>query len=245
MYRQRRHRVPDELGGRPGQHHSQAVAHHLPQPDRAAVVPQRVPAGLRQRQVGHRAGAGRIVERLDHRVGDHHLAGVGGAHDPGAVVDGEAERLALDLVDVAGVHPHPHPDRQALGPRLGGQRPLGLDRGRQRTGRPVEGRQRPVARVAHEAAAPPRHRPGDESPVPDQQVGVAGPGLGDQARRGHDVALHHRDVARPPADPPSRSGHDTTLGQGARTSLANPLWPATPGRDRRHRPDTPPGQPQE
>ena len=55
------------------------------------------------------------------------LAGRGHGHDAGLPVQRQADRLAGQVVDLAGVDAHPHPRRQAGGPGLVAQRLAGPD----------------------------------------------------------------------------------------------------------------------
>ena len=93
------------------------------------------------------AGQGR-----DERVGDDDLPAVAGRRDPRRVVHVDAD-VVLGIARcptiaepaLAEVEAHPDADRRAVRPRLGGERPLGRDRGRGRGERPIEGREERVA----------------------------------------------------------------------------------------------------
>ena len=137
----------------------------------------------------------------------HHLAAVGGRHQPRRAVDRRAEVVAVALVDLTGVDRHPDPDRQTGGPRLGPDRPLRLDGccdcvgcTRERHGEAVSARGEDVARVAcdraaHEIVVAGEHR--------RHRGGRRVPGSG----RSLDVAEQKRHRSRRP----NRRGHHSAL----------------------------------
>ena len=94
------------------------------------------------------------------------LAAVPGAGDPRRPVDVRTDVLAIAVERaVAGVQAHPDVDRHALGPGLGGEPPLGVDRGRHALVDPLEHREDPVALGLLLVAAGRLDRPADEHPV--------------------------------------------------------------------------------
>ena len=82
-------------------------------------------------QVGARRAAPRVLARSG-RLGQEDLAAVPGGHDPGRPVDRRPEVVVATMLGLAGVHPHPHPQRTGLAPRLRGHAELGGQGGRRR-----------------------------------------------------------------------------------------------------------------
>jgi hypothetical protein len=83
----------------------------LPDKHGAAQVPQAMLAQIAKHQAGHELGR---------HPRDQHLPAVAGGHEPGGAVHRRAEVVAVALVDLAGVDPHPHADAVHVGQgRLG------------------------------------------------------------------------------------------------------------------------------
>jgi hypothetical protein len=73
----------------------------------------------------------RARDAVRRRLGQEDLAAVGRSRDPGRAVNVGADVLAVAVErSVAGVEAHPDAQLDPVGPRLGRQLPLGLDRGR-------------------------------------------------------------------------------------------------------------------
>ena len=94
------------------------------------------------------------------RLGQQDLAAVTGRHDPRRPVHRGPEEVPAARLDLAGVDPHPHPDRAPVRPRLREQPVLSGDRGRHGADRNGEDGHQSVAGRLDDLAA----RFGDRGP---------------------------------------------------------------------------------
>ena len=103
----------------------QARRHELVEAHRPVEVLDQVVAQIREREVGNEH-----LDVLDHRLGrlrQHDLPAVRRRRDASGPVHRDAA-VRIGEVHLSRVDPHPNLDRRVLGPRLGGQGALSLDR---------------------------------------------------------------------------------------------------------------------
>ena len=208
--------APDHRVGRRGRldGHDEPGRVDLQQADRAAEVAHPVLAG------GHERGVDGEQRGVDGGVGGHeHLPCHTDRQHPGGVMEGHADRFAVDIDQVAAVHEHAHLDVEPGRPPLGRECALRGDRSDDGVGGAVEQREAAVsvARHGHPTLLP--HGVLDELPVPEQQVGIPVAGRFEQRRGRDDVGEEDRPCSRP--------AHGVRLRPGARGSLG----PAMDGTD--------------
>jgi len=79
------------------------------------------------------------------RLGEQHLAPMGSGADAGHLVHGEVDIMQPDWAGLACVRPDPHPYLGSRWPRVGRERPLGLETGGDRFGGIVEDKEERVS----------------------------------------------------------------------------------------------------
>jgi hypothetical protein len=84
-----------------------------------------------------------LADQLSGSLRADDLAAVSDSHQPGGPVHLRTEIVPVALVGLAGMQPHPHPQRDPVRPVLDGQAPLG--RQRRRYSLPGAGERRPEA----------------------------------------------------------------------------------------------------
>ena len=134
-----------------------------------------------------------VPDQRPRRLGEEDLAAVARRADPGCADDVEPEVPLLADRGLAGVQPHPHPHRRAVGPLVGLERALGRDRGANGiAGAPERVEERIALRVDLRAAVR-GERLADDPPVVARHIGVRVAELLEQPGRALDVGEHEGD----------------------------------------------------
>ena len=136
-----------------------------------------------------------VLDEFAGRVRQEHLAAVPGRADARAAVDAHPDIPVATDKRLARVKAHPHANRHAVGPRLGGERPLQLDR---RGDRVACARERDEERVALRVdlvAVEPLDRLADQPGMGLKHIVVALAELLEQPRRSFDVGEEEGDGA--------------------------------------------------
>ena len=157
-------------------------------------------------EVAQRDAVGEAVaDELRHRLRREHLSAVCGRGHARGTVDGVAERIAVAVLDDAGVQAGAHPQGQSAGVRRVTQRKLHCDHGVQRVVRVAERREHAVAgRLDDTAAAAPDRLA--------QQMVVSGEGRGHALGFALPQAAAALDVGEEDRLDDGRVGHDRGSG---------------------------------
>ena len=159
-------------------------------------------------QIDQTGAVGEPVEHQIRRGPRHdHLPAVGAVAQPGAAVERGAGVVALAAQhDLAGVHGHPYPQRGAVGPWFGLQRPLGVEGGGDAVGRALEGRHRRIAVALLDRRHTTMGGDGrtEQGVVTDHRRNHLVRGVLPARRRGLDIGEHERHRPRRQA---GRCGH--------------------------------------
>ena len=141
------------------------------------------------------AGRQLVGDQCARGARDQHLPAVPGRADPRRAVHVQAHVIVLPDLSLAGVDTHPHAHLDALGPRLGGERPLRAHHRGDRVARPREGdEERVTLRVDLAAVVLVERRP-QQPLMLAEHLGVAAAQARQQPRRSLDVGEQKGDGA--------------------------------------------------